>query len=449
MSLRNRRRFLTTSLAGAAAWSVGSFLPSPERSAWGADVKPADSTKSADAKDAKAEPADVIQLAEHVPGQPASLFLTWWKDPTTTMVIQWIGPDQPQALIHYGVLKSEQKLTARVTTKTFPDMPLLKVHRCELTGLQPGTEYQFAIDNSPRNYRFRTMPSKATNTFQFVSGGDCGIGSAAVQTNVLAAAQDPQFALIGGDLAYDNGKSPKTFLQFLENYSRTMRDTQGRTIPMVTCIGNHETTGASVLSGILPSTSKKPVAPHYLSVFDGIFSNGTYGVLDFADYLSLVLLDTSHITPIKGAQTDWLARVLADRQSLPHLFVANHVPAYPSYRAYENTGKDNRKYWCPLFEKYNVDAVFEHHDHTFKRTHPLKDGLYDKNGVLYLGDGSWGKLRSLKKPEERPYLATYGDSYHVSVHRLEGNQRYHVALTSSGRIADIHATNGKRLARRG
>jgi len=39
--------------------------------------------------------------------------------------------------------------------------------------------------------------------------------------------------------------------------------------------------------------------------------------------------------------------------------------------------------------------------------------LYDKNGVLYLGDGSWGKLRSLKKPEERPYLATYGDSYHV------------------------------------
>ncbi len=441
MSFRPRRDFLTSSLGAAAAWSIGSLLPSPENSAWPADAKPAE-TKT----DAKATLA-TTGLAEHIPGQPASLFLTWWRDPTTTMVIQWIGPEEPGS-IHYGVLKSEQKLTARISTKTFPDLPPLKVHRCELTGLLPGTEYQFAINASPRSYRFRTMPQHANNTFQFVSGGDCGVGSSAVQTNILAAAQDPQFALIGGDLAYDNGHSPKTFLQFFENYSKTMRDTQGRTIPLVTCIGNHETTSASNLTGLFPSL-KKPVAPHYLAVFDGIFNSVTYGVLDFADYLSLVLLDTNHITPIKGAQTDWLAKVLADRQTKPHLFVANHVPAYPSYRAYENTGKDNRRYWCPLFEKYNVDGVLEHHDHTYKRTHPLKDGLYDKNGVLYLGDGSWGKLRSLKKPEERPYLATYDDSYHISVHRFEGNQRYHVALTSSGKIADICATNGKRVARRG
>lgn len=444
MNFRPRREFLTSSLGAAAAWSLGSLLPAPESRAGAADTKPAES-KTVEAIGNTAKSAQPT-LAEYVPGQPASLFLTWWRDPTTTMVIQWIGPEEPGNIL-YGVLKSEQKLTARITTKTFPDLPL-KVHRCELTGLLPGTEYQFAINASPRSYRFRTMPAQANNTFQFVSGGDCGVGSAAVQTNILAAAQDPQFALIGGDLAYDNGHSPKTFLQFFENYSKTMRDTQGRMIPLVTCIGNHETTSASNLTSLFPSL-KKPVAPHYLAVFDGIFNSVTYGVLDFADYLSLVLLDTNHLTPIKGAQTDWLAQVLADRQTKPHLFVANHVPAYPSYRAYENTGKDNRKYWCPLFEKYNVDGVLEHHDHTYKRTHPLKDGLYDKNGVLYLGDGSWGKLRSLKKPEERPYLATYGDSYHISVHRFEGNQRYHVALTSSGRIADICATSGKRLARRG
>lgn len=363
------------------------------------------------------------------------------------MVIQWIGPASPNAVIRYGVYKSDQKQTAKVQVRTYPDSPF-KVHRCELTGLSPGTEYQFSIDDSKRSYRFRTMPAKATNTFQFVSGGDCGIGSAAVATNVLAAAQEPYFALIGGDLAYDNGRAPNIFLWFLENYSRTMRDPQGRMIPMVSCIGNHETTSASILNGIFPQKGK-PIAPSYLSVFDGLFEETTYGVLDFGDYLSLVLLDTNHINPIKGAQTDWLEKTLADRQLMPHLMVANHVPAYPSYRAYESAGKDNRKYWCPLFEKYNVDIVLEHHDHTFKRTHPLKDGLYDKNGVLYLGDGSWGKLRALKKAEERPYLATFGDSYHITVHRLEGNQRFHIALTSSGKVADICSTHNKRVARRG
>ena len=41
-----------------------------------------------------------------------------------------------------------------------------------------------------------------------------------------------------------------------------------------------------------------------------------------------------------------------------------------------------------------MDAVLEHHDHTFKRTHPLKDGMKDKYGVPYLGDGSWGQVRT-------------------------------------------------------
>jgi acid phosphatase type 7 len=82
----------------------------------------------------------------------------------------------------------------------------------------------------------------------------------------------------------------------------------------------------------------------------------------------------------------------------------------------------------------------EHHDHTFKRTHPLKDGLVNANGIIYLGDGSWGKLRAPKSPEERPYLATTSGSYHMTLHRLEGAQRFHVAMEETGRVADICTT---------
>ena len=226
----NRRSFLTMSLGAAAAWSAGSGMSA---------AVDADS-KSADKADAKPETKSAAPqtVTGFVPGEPPSIFLTWWRDPTTTMVIQWIGPPTPNLVLHYGVLKSETKQTGRVQVRTFPDSPL-KVHRCELTGLVPGTEYQFSIDDSKRSYRFRTMPAKATNTLTFVSGGDCGIGSAAVATNVLAAAQEPHFALVGGDLAYDNGKAPKG------NGSRRLRAYLPRTGASCRC----STTSISRMTG--------------------------------------------------------------------------------------------------------------------------------------------------------------------------------------------------------
>ena len=139
--------------------------------------------------------------------------------------------------------------------------------------------------------------------------------------------------------------------------------------------------------------------------------------------MSLVLLDTNHTSPIEGDQTDWLAKTLKEREDMPTVFVFNHVPAYPSVRAFTGndaeagTGADNRKYWLPLFERYNVDAVFEHHDHAYKRTHPLLDGRPDPKGMLYLGDGSWGKIRRPDPPAKRPYLAVTDEAYHLSVHR--------------------------------
>jgi hypothetical protein len=378
---------------------------------------------------------------------PDTLFLTWQQDPTTTMMIQWIGPEVAEPpVVQYSSLDNPLWLTSPTITKPYPNTEQV-VYRSHLTGLKPGTEYEFHLGNDDYDFRFRTMPAKATNTIQFVSGGDSGVGVHATGTNILAAKQEPYFALIGGDLAYDNGKSPKTFTQFLQAYHQHMVDPEGRLIPMLSCIGNHEVDGGF--------KKKRADSPQYLSVFDGLFAEKTFGVLDIGDYMSLVLLDTDHIAPISGEQTDWLEATLAARQDRPHLIVANHVPAYPSFRAPDapngktGTGDEQRRFWCPLFERYNVDAVLEHHDHTFKRTHPLTNGLKDKNGVLYLGDGSWGKLRIPNKPEIRPYLAAVSASYHMTVHRLEGDQRFHVAVEESGRVADVCGTYGKRPARRG
>ncbi|SFH57255.1 purple acid phosphatase family protein [Planctomicrobium piriforme] len=422
MSIR-RRDFLGLSLAGFTAAATGfparqQAVAGPEKIATGKFPAPLD-----------------------------TLFLTWQGDPTTTMTVQWVGP-APQAadVIYYAEWNTDVWQSARPHQKPYVNTDL-SVSRCELTGLKPGTEYQFQVGNVGPVRRFRTMPAKATDTIQFVSGGDCGVNAHAVATNLIAARQEPWFALIGGDLAYDDGRKPEVFTQFLRNYSQHMIDPQGRLIPMITCIGNHEVNGAY--------GQPRSAAPQYLSLFDGLYRDTTYGVLDIGDYMSLVLLDTGHIASIAGEQTDWLQQTLADRQDCPHLIVANHVPAYPSYRGPNGnngkpgTGELQRVNWCPLFERYQVDVVLEHHDHTFKRTHPLTNGMHDKHGVLYLGDGSWGQLRAPKEPEARPYLAKVSAAYHMTVHRLEGQERFHVALEESGKVADVCHTISKRPARRG
>jgi hypothetical protein len=375
--------------------------------------------------------------------QPATLFLTWQRDPTTTMTVQWVGAlgETADTRISFAPLLDTSWKTELTTIKPYPQSDL-KVFRAELTNLLPGTTYQFRIGKQSPTYRFQTMPAKATDTIHFISGGDCGVNVHAIANNIQAARQDPMFAVVGGDLGYDNGRSIEISLAFLRNYSKHMIGRDGRLIPMVTCIGNHEVDGGY--------NKPRAKAPFYYALFDGLFRETGFATLDFGDYLSLVLLDTAHTTPIGGEQTDWLEKMLKARADHPNVFVVNHVPAYPSYRRSEGldgkagTGEGNRKHWVPLFQKYRVPVVLEHHDHTFKRTKPLLDGLAHDNGVLYLGDGSWGRLRTPHKPEELVYLAASSRDYHLSLHRLQGTERFHLALDEFGRVMDVCRSGQRR-----
>jgi hypothetical protein len=390
------------------------------------------------------------KIAHEPPFQPSTLFLTWQRDPTTTMTVQWVGrmAETVDTTIHYAARRSDGWLDQAVTVKPYPRSELM-VFRAELTGLDPGTDYHFRIGKRSPTYRFRTMPARATDTIHFISGGDCGTNSHTIANNIQAARQDPMFAVVGGDLGYDNGQSVETSLAFLRNYSKHMVGRDDRLIPMIPCIGNHEVEG-----GYHQPRTK---APFFYALFDGLYPETGFAALDFGDYLSLVLLDTDHTTPIAGEQTAWLEKTLKARVDHPNVFVVNHVPAYPSFRSMSGavslpgplllnrtvakvsagTGQGNRTHWVPLFQKYRVPVVLEHHDHTFKRTRPLLDGLAHKNGVLYLGDGSWGQLRTPKKPDQLSYLAASSRDYHLSLHRIQGEERFHLALDENGRVMDV------------
>jgi len=390
-----------------------------------------------------AAPADAAKAVDDAAFQPSTLFLTWQRDPTTTMTVQWVGTagETADTTVRCAALSGSGWQSQAPAVKPYP-MTDFKVYRAELTGLKPGTDYQFRIGKQSPVYRFRTMPARATDTIHFISGGDCGVNPHAVANNVQAARQDPMFAVVGGDLGYDNGRSVETSLAFIRNYSKHMVGRDGRLIPLVACIGNHEVDGGY--------NKPRAKAPFFYALFDGLYPEAGYAALDFGDYLSLVLLDTNHTTPIGGEQAEWLEKTLKARADHPNMVVVNHVPAYPSYRNPEGkdgkqgTGEGNRKHWVPLFEKYRVPVVLEHHDHTFKRTKPLLDGLGHDNGVLYLGDGSWGRLRKPQSPDKLAYLAASSMDYHLSLHRIQGEERFHMALDEHGRVMDVCRTGQRK-----
>jgi len=97
------------------------------------------------------------------------------------------------------------------------------------------------------------------------------------------------------------------------------------------------------------------------------------------------------VAPFDGKQAEWMKETLSKHSHFPYKFVAYHFPIYPSRRPENHPfSKWGRDAWTPLFDKYNVKIAFEHNEHCFKRSKPLKGNKVDKTGTLYLGDGSFG-----------------------------------------------------------
>ncbi len=314
----------------------------------------------------------------------------------------------------------------------FGDYSGLFLHRVEYQGLEPGTEYALRIhtQDGATTHRFRTAPATLDEPLVFATGGDVGTSEHVGQLHREAAKWNPAFGLVGGDCAYANGRTPQRWVEYLQIWRENMVDPEGRLIPMLCAIGNHEVDGG------WGQTRER--APLFLAMFDGLFPEHTYTVIDFGDYMSLVMLDSGHLCAHDGEQAEWLEKTLASRADRDHLLTIYHVPAYPSHRDFDGQhSAQAREHWVPLFDKYGVDVSFENHDHTYKRTHHLTGGEPDPHGVLYLGDGCWGRTpRTVASPEDRPYLKKSRSSRHVIRVVLDGKSKRFMAVDEKGRTID-------------
>lgn len=376
-----------------------------------------------------------IQAADSDP--QTIIYLTWQRDPLTTMTICWIAEDRFLQDTVYFRPKGEETWKEAKTKPNKITQSRKNVYFLELTGLAAGSSYEFRMGGSEEIHLFRTMPSTLSQPIRFVEGGDVYHDEIerVSKTNKLAAARDPMFAVIGGDLAYavDKfgilGDNLERWLIWLNGWYREMVTPAGFMIPIIPCIGNHEVIGR------YQQTPDK--APYFYTLLPFPGQQG-YNVLDFDHYLSIIILDSDHTHPVGGSQTSWLAHTLEARQKNLHLFAVYHVPAYPSVR---NPVKSHhlilRQNWVPLFDKYGLNVAFEHHDHSYKRTHPLRLGAINPSGVVYLGDGAWGaQPRKPNAPENRWYIAKSAQETHFILVTLDSEKRLFQAINQSNEVFD-------------
>ena len=336
---------------------------------------------------------------------PDVVYLTWKSDPATTMTIMWhTTTGRNSQTISYKRIDETNWKKAWGTKERFCRSNI-DIHLLELKNLDEDTEYVFRLDDGEL-HKFRTLPNGLKRPIHAAIGGDAFFYKNLYEKmNAEVASKDPDFVILAGDIAYTEGirRALRTHYwkidrweEFFRIWSRQMVTKEGRMIPIVPVIGNHD-----VCQGF---DNPKKTDVMFYQVFAFPLHGIPFRTLSIGSDLSFFLLDTAHTFPIAGAQTEWLGQALEANKDATYKIPVYHLPGYPSESYFHAAGsKDIRKFWVPLFQKYGVKISMEHDNHTFKRTFPIKDGMVDDSGIVFLGDGAWGV--SPAKPKRHWYLA--------------------------------------------
>jgi hypothetical protein len=369
--------------------------------------------------------------------RPDQILLTWSGEPQTTQAIQWrTNPEVRKAYLTYGRRADLNTLhprqLQRVTARTEPlnDPRLLGdsvVHRhtVELTGLDPGTAYVYAVGDGSRagwsEWREFTTAPAGRVPFSFIYMGDAQNGLDRWGSLVHTAFRerpDAAFYLLAGDLV-DRGNQRDNWDSFFHN-AQSVFDRR----PLVPAIGNHECQGghptlylrqfALPRNGPADLEAKRAYAFHY--------SNALFVILD------------SNVDP--ASQTAWLEHQLATTTAT-WKFVAYHHPAYSSAPGRDNTAV--RKHWTPLFDRYHVDLVLQGHDHAYLRTHPLKDGqkvASPAEGTVYVVSVSGTKMYEQAARDYTSVGLTNLATYQVLDLQISGHRLVYRAYDLDGTLHD-------------
>ncbi|HOJ33407.1 MAG TPA: metallophosphoesterase family protein [Candidatus Hydrogenedentes bacterium] len=375
-------------------------------------------------------------------GQPKHVYLTYSDDPATSIDINLlIVRKSPGVSVYWDSQphNGEKEKYAHCTEATYYKTVLEILDRralyvAALKNLAPGQTYYFIAGDEKNGFSeeksFRTMRGGMA-PFRFVTGGDMNIYPRTEKLAKLAGEQDPDFVAVGGDLPYANGLFAEynDWDEWFRIWNTYIVGRDGRMIPIVAAIGNHEVNSYE-------SDNIELRSPFFVSLF-GRQGESIYFSRKLSDYAVLFVLDTGHLFPHDGAQLDWLKTEFEKFKDVKYKFALYHVPLYPTHRPYEGPASvAGRTYWGPLFDQYGLTVGFENHDHVFKRSKPLRGNQVVRKGTVYVGDGTFGVEPRTVDPQPRWYNEKEGSIAHFWVVDVTPKKVSLKAIDEDGKTID-------------
>lgn len=374
---------------------------------------------------------------------------TYAGDPCTTLTVNWQTLSELPQLPSVHVSTLPRKELAEPSeyiiygkTSQLKGVEGRFYHRVHLKKLKPNTTYYLNLcdgdgsflSGSPE-YKVLTIPED-DSALRFVTGGDMGTSEDVRTLLRHASGWDPHFAIVGGDVAYANGQLGKAHLwdKWLEYYTEEMITSAGYTIPLIVGIGNHET------RGMFEKSFKD--AP-FIPMLFGQDMQKNYFSRRFGGNLGLLMLDTNH-TASHESQVGWIRQELESFKDVAHTAAVYHVPLYPSHRSFMGKYSEaGRKHWAEVFHDMSLTVAFENHDHTYKRTHLLKNGKVseDGSGTLFLGDGCWGRTTREIDYGGRWYLNESASVQHFWCVDVSSEEMVYRAIDIKNRVFDVYPEN--------
>ena len=236
------------------------------------------------------------------------------------------------------------------------DVAPARIGEATVDHLAPSSRYRYRVEIAGQRWdgELSTAPPLGADVpFSFVVMGDTRNGVDAHRRVIERMAQDvPDFVVGTGDMV-DDGAREDQWQQFFEVERQLMRDNV-----FFPAVGNHDRQG------------RGRTADAYRALFSVPDNGGDterYYAFSYAQARFLVL-DSNENSFALTDQTAWLERELAAARQDPrvhHIFTVMHHPAYSI--SLHGGSQDLRERWAPLFEKYQVSAVFSGHDHVYER----------------------------------------------------------------------------------
>jgi predicted phosphodiesterase len=299
------------------------------------------------------------------------------------------------------------------------NVPTHRVYQATFNKLVAGSLFNYRVSkNGKEVFAAQAHAPKAFNQpYKMVVFGDIGAGTKEakeIANGVYKANAD--IVLVPGDIVYDNGLIKEYNTRFWPIYNTIKVDTVGvplmSTSPFIGAVGNHDADTRDLnkypdalayyyywqqplngpigkeggaITPVLTATDANRKA--FTDAAGEAYPRMTNFSYNYGNAHWLVIDADVYVDWTDKELLEWVAKDLANAKDAEWRFVLFHHPGFNS--SIDHYEQQQMRLLAPVFEKGNVDVVFNGHVHNYQRSYPLTFKPFGR-GTLMVG-GKDGK----------------------------------------------------------